>query len=241
MKLPTETLVDCLRCLDRPNLDAVQISTKRLRNAVAKLRDVCLRSLQTAVLGAAYEGREPLPGSYAIHARPEHRELGNETLWTEEDAGECFANLIASSCIEHILINWVMRLTDRVLQQLQPVLPSVRVGHLLIRADLAPASPGVFVETLTAFGSIDILRFAAAKNLQPGHISDALVKYAADKGTRQVYLPEVGEFECDVTDESILNFLKAPGRGCEARRLVVWRPRLSPQFLERLVEFYEGK
>ncbi|KAH7716311.1 hypothetical protein AAVH_16272 [Aphelenchoides avenae] len=211
------------------------MSTKRLRNAVDKLSDVCLRSLKSAYIGPTEEGKQLLPDSYTVRATPD-RKLWKESIVKEEHVGECFANLIASSFSEHILIDWVMRLTDRILQQLQPVLPSVHVGHLLIRADLAPVTPSVFVDTLTAFGSIKILRFAAAKNVQPGHIDDALVNYAAEKGTREVYLPEPDEFECDVTDESILNFLKASIRAPETRRLVVWRPRLSPRFLERLVE-----
>lgn len=70
--------------------------------------------------------------------------------------------------------------------------------------------------------------------MKPGHINDALVNYAVSQGTRDVEM--LGRYECDVTDESILNFLKAPNGGQGIRKLEVGLPRLSPQFLERLVE-----
>lgn len=146
MKVPTEILLDSLCCLDRASLDAVQISTKRLRIAVNKLSDVCLRFLKSASIGAAYEGKKMLPHSYAIRATPEDRKLGKESVMTEEDAGECFANLIASSFSEDILIDWKMHLTDRILLQLQVdtlfstshslIPPGPRPSHTLMPSSL---------------------------------------------------------------------------------------------------------
>lgn len=117
MKLPSETLLDSLQCLDRPSLDAVQISTKQFLNFVTnKLSDVCLRRLKYASVTEAYgEEGEKLAGSYKLTVMEQEEKASIEL---EEHAGERFAKMIASSHIERLTFLGVP-LTDRLSQQLQ--------------------------------------------------------------------------------------------------------------------------
>ncbi|KAH7701940.1 hypothetical protein AAVH_30920 [Aphelenchoides avenae] len=118
MQTPTETLLESLRFLDRPSLDAVHISTKRLRVTVDKLDGLCLRFLKSAYIGPAKKGKKMMPGSYAVLATPADRRRTKETVETEEHAGERFAYLIASAFIKRMVLDCVP-LTDRILLQMQ--------------------------------------------------------------------------------------------------------------------------
>lgn len=105
-------------------------------------------------------------------------------------------------------------------------------------------NPSVFVQTLTSFGSIrDRLEISLCQKILSAHITDALVDYAAKHRTREVSLHLALPRQCaDVTDESIMNFLTAPASGQQIRKLEVTKPRVSPQFFEKLAEvrIFEG-
>lgn len=116
MKLPSETLLDSLKCLDRPSLDAVQLSSKRFLHLVAtKLNDVCLRRLQYASVTEAYGDKGKIQGSYKLTVMEREEKTSTES---EEHAGERFAKMIESSHIERLTFLGIT-LTDRLFQQLQ--------------------------------------------------------------------------------------------------------------------------
>ncbi|KAH7713786.1 hypothetical protein AAVH_18873 [Aphelenchoides avenae] len=88
-----------------------------------------------------------------------------------------------------------------------PVLPTVHVGCLRINnIDFASISPNVFVETLTSFGSIceELHIVVCGRNVQPAHITHALLTYAAEKGTRKVDIPVAAEDGYGITDQCFL-------------------------------------
>ncbi|KAH7702469.1 hypothetical protein AAVH_30376 [Aphelenchoides avenae] len=105
MKLPSETLLDSLLCLDRTSLDGVQISSKQFAHTVTNNLDVvCLRRLQYASLTEAHGKKGKAQGSYKLTVMEQKEKTSTES---EEHAGERFAKMIQSSHIERLKFHGV--------------------------------------------------------------------------------------------------------------------------------------
>lgn len=114
MKLPDDTLLDLLQFLDRPNLDVIQISTKRFDDLVGnRLAQVCLRRLKSAT--NARPIYTSLFGKLQLTIRgPPDKSM----LSPEEQAGKNFADLIVSSYVERLHFD-DLDLNDRLLAQMK--------------------------------------------------------------------------------------------------------------------------
>ncbi|KAH7703850.1 hypothetical protein AAVH_28971 [Aphelenchoides avenae] len=221
MQLPSESLRDGLLFLDRFDLDAVEITSRKFRAVIPNLKDLPLRRIRTVLVNK---------DSYLFSVASRKIKLGLHEI------SRFFAGLRLSR-VEWFQIQNVL-LSNDFLRDLKEVVPHVRaVAVAFSEVDFQVVQQTLFRDVLLSFASISSMVVDTCF-LKRYLITDALVTSVAARGLQEFKVVNlVGPTkQLDVTDSGILKFcMRRPG-GPTSKFLQLDAIRISDEFIANFVK-----
>ncbi|KAH7705563.1 hypothetical protein AAVH_27235 [Aphelenchoides avenae] len=231
--LPTDILVDILQCLDRYILDAVQISSKELRDILTEhLLSVCLRRY----FKVSVEGYQVGPTTVTIDAT-------NGKNWTfkgdREEAVQTLTKLMPRTVTDLLYINGLMdtALCHSVTRMTSDAESAPQVLHLhMFDTDVLIEEEGLFARAVLSLPCMQSLVCEMVASCDEGRRTMAMdaefIRKCIDKGVREF---SFDEWHVDFDHDAIFDFVTHATPGNAERKFSVNCVTPPKDFVQRII------